>query len=99
MQRSSANHLKFLVRLPLQVSLIYIGTLSASSPPAGSHVQLDMQSTVGILLDEIPAGTLREQAAAEAAQHDDAFWTAKAQRQVRLANYRLVFRRFFYKAP
>jgi hypothetical protein len=68
-------------------------------PAAGSQVDMRMQSTVGILLDEIPTGTLRRQAAETARQHDDAFWIAKAQRQIRLTDYRLVFRSGYYDRP
>jgi len=62
----------------------------------GSQIDMEMRSTVGILLDEIPPGALRDQAADDASQRGDAFWIAKAQRQIRLANYRLVFRSGFY---
>src|SRR5271167_2737004 len=63
---------------------------------AGSQIDMEMRSTVGVLLDEIPTGALRDQAADDASQRGDAFWIAKAQRQIRLANYRLVFRSGFY---
>ncbi len=62
----------------------------------GGLVRMDMASTVGVLLDEIPAGPLREQAAAEALAQPAGFWIDRAARQVRLTNYRLVFRQFFY---
>jgi hypothetical protein len=38
---------------------------------------MDMTSTVGVLLDEIPAGPLREQAAAEALAQLAAFWNSR----------------------
>jgi hypothetical protein len=68
--------------------------LYASDP--GSLVQMQMQSTVGLLLDEIPDGPLRDAAAAQALAADDSFWIGKAQRQLRLADYRLVFRSGYY---
>jgi hypothetical protein len=64
----------------------------------GALIRLNMTSTVGLLLDEIPAGPLREQAAAEALARPASFWTDRAARQVRLTYYRLVFRQFFYSA-
>lgn len=64
----------------------------------GGIVRLEMSSTVGLLLDEIPAGPLRDQAAADALAQPEAFWVDRASRQVRLTNYRLVFRQFFYPA-
>src|SRR5258708_4235613 len=66
---------------------------------SGSQINMTMRSTVGILLDEIPAGALRDQAAATAIQRGDTFWIEKAQRQLRFANYRLVFRGGFYGEP
>ena len=67
-----------------------------AASPTGGLVQMQMQSTVGVLLDEVPAGPLREQAAETARLAGDSFWIRRAQRQVRLSGYRLVFRRFFY---
>jgi hypothetical protein len=60
---------------------------------------MQMQSTIGLLLDEVPAGALRNEAAKNALTAGSAFWIAKAQRQIRLANYRLVFRSGFYDDP
>jgi hypothetical protein len=53
-------------------------------------------STVGVLLDEIPAGPLREAAAANALAKSSDFWIARAKDQVRLMSYRLVFRSGFH---
>ena len=71
----------------------------AASGQAGSLVQMRMQSTVGLLLDEIPTGALRDAAAQTALQSGDDFWVARAQRQIRLADYRLVFRGGYYTEP
>lgn len=70
------------------------GVAPAADP--GALVRMEMASSVGVLLDEIPAGPLREQAAAEALAQPVSFWRDRASRQVRLTNYRLVFRQFFY---
>ncbi len=59
---------------------------------------MNMRSTVGVLLDEIPAGRLRDAAAADALAKGESFWTDRAARQARLTSYRLVFRPGFYPA-
>ena len=68
--------------------------LIAADP--GSLISMSMDSQVGVLLDEIPAGTLRDAAAANALAQGPDFWTARAARQTKLAYYRLVFRGEFY---
>jgi hypothetical protein len=65
-------------------------------PDPGSLISMSMNSQVGVLLDEIPAGPLRDAAAAKALAQGAAFWTARAARQTKLAYYRLVFRGFYY---
>ena len=62
----------------------------------GAIVRMGMDSTVGVLLDEIPAGPMREAAANEARYRGAAFWTERAKRQVRLTYYRLIYRSGFY---
>jgi hypothetical protein len=69
-----------------------------SSAPAGALVSLAMSSTVGVLLDDIPAGPAREAAAANALAQPSAFWTDRATRQTKLTFYRLVFRSGYYAA-
>jgi hypothetical protein len=75
-------------------------TRAQSTPTSdpGALISMSMKGTVGVLLDEIPGGKWREQAAQEAfsSQGDDEFWVNRAKRQVRLTFYRLVFRGFFY---
>lgn len=73
-------------------------TQDAVSAPPGALVKLEMRSRVGVLLDEIPA-SLRDQAAGDALDEPSSFWIERAARQVRLANYRLVFRGDFYSDP
>ena len=75
-------------------------TMSVALAPAvhaqvaapGAVIRMASQSTVGVLLDEIPAGPLREAAAANALAQPGAFWTERAARQVRLMSYRLIWR-------
>ena len=68
------------------------------STDPGALVSMTMNGTVGVLLDEIPPGAWRENAAQDAlqTQGNDAFWVERAKRQVRLTFYRLVFRGFYY---
>src|SRR4051795_10506147 len=84
--------------LPAAV-LVNQSNLFCFSNAGGSLIHLQMRSTVGILLDETPAGFLREDAADHALRYENFFWIAKAQRQIRLANYRLVFRNGYYSEP
>ena len=67
----------------------------ASADP-GSLISMSIDSQVGVLLDEIPAGALRDAAAANALAQGSNFWTARAARQTKLAFYRLVFRGEYY---
>lgn len=71
-----------------------------SSPVSdpGALISMKLKGTVGVLLDEIPAGEWREKAAGEALQRqgNDPFWVERAKRQVRLTFYRLVFRGSYY---
>lgn len=73
-------------------------TTSSPSPSAqpGALIRLEMGSRVGVLLDEIPEGPLRETAAFEASHRGADFWTRRAKMQARLMTYRLVFRSGFY---
>jgi hypothetical protein len=65
---------------------------------AGSLIKMEMSSTVGVLLDDVPAGPMREAAAANALAQPASFWTDRATRQVRLTYYRLVFRGLYYNS-
>lgn len=62
----------------------------------GALVKMEMSSQVAVLLDEFPAGALRETAAREALTAPASAWTERAARQVKLMSYRLVFRGGFY---
>jgi hypothetical protein len=61
----------------------------------GALISVDLTSQVGVLLDEIPT-SIRERVAAEMLAKDDAFWIARAKRQLSLTSYRLNFRTYFY---
>jgi hypothetical protein len=67
------------------------------TPPAAAGALISIASTsqVGVLLDEIPTA-VRERAATSMLAKDDAFWVARAHRQLVLATYRLNFRPAFY---
>lgn len=54
-----------------------------------------MDTTVGVLLDELPASA-REVVAADLLGRPAEFWEARARRQVEAALYRLVYRNFYY---
>jgi hypothetical protein len=69
---------------------------ATGSPEPGALIQLNLESQVGVLLDEIPA-SIRERVAASLLAKDDEFWVARAKRQLALANYRLNFRAAFYE--
>jgi hypothetical protein len=64
----------------------------------GALVALDMDSQVGVLLDELPPGAVREAAAANAMAQPASFWQDRAKRQARLMDYRLVFRAQYYSS-
>jgi hypothetical protein len=76
-------------------------TIRAQTPPVpdpGALISMTLKGTVGVLLDEIPQGEWREEAAGNALQKqgDDPFWVERAKRQARLTYYRLIFRGSFY---
>jgi hypothetical protein len=61
----------------------------------GALVTARMNSTVGVLLDEIPA-SMRDRVAQSLIGKPHSFWLTRAKNQVKLTTYRLVFREFFY---
>jgi hypothetical protein len=69
--------------------------MSAAAADDGSLVRTTMQSEVGVVLDEIPAG-MRDRVAAQFLGKPDRFWTERAKTQLRLTTYRLIFRYGFY---
>jgi hypothetical protein len=72
-------------------------TQNALTDP-GALVAMDMDSQVGVLLDELPPGSVRELAATNAAAQPTSFWQDRAVRQARLMGYRLVFRAQYYNS-
>lgn len=62
---------------------------------AGALIDLRMESTVGVLLDELPAAQRDRVAEALLAEPADA-WVARAALQVETTYYRVTFRNFFY---
>ncbi len=74
---------------------IAIHPAGAAAPDPGSLVRTTVQSQVGVVLDEIPA-SLRSRAATDLIAKPGSFWRQRAQTQLRLTNYRLVFRSAFY---
>ena len=77
----------------------YGQSTTASGNPPGALIRMDMNTTVGVLLDEFPRGEQREAAADWALSREEDFWVKRAREQVNLTYYRLVFRQFFYTAP
>src|SRR5437867_3322277 len=76
-------------------SLTTKATNVVAKPDPGALVSVQMKSQVGVLLDEIPQSE-RDRAAADLISKPDNFWTERAKDQIRLMNYRLVFRDAFY---
>lgn len=62
----------------------------------GALIDLRMDSTVGVLLDDIPA-TDRERVAAALLAEPTAAWVARAELQVETTSYRLTYRSAFYE--
>jgi hypothetical protein len=61
----------------------------------GALIAVTMSSTVGILLDELPASQ-RSRVARTMLAKPQSFWTARAVRQAEHTYYRLIYRDFFY---
>ena len=74
------------------------GIALASGAP-GAIIKVELRTKVGVLLDEVPAGRLRDAAAAHALGQDDAFWRNRAHNHVKLNYYRLVYRGLIYGDP
>src|SRR5260221_11932964 len=95
-----ARHFVSIVAVGMVVSLTSLPAAAQSNPAtsSGALIQMNMDSTVGVLLDELPVGSIRDQAAANALAMSSEFWLPRAERQLRLMNYRLVFRGQYYAA-
>jgi hypothetical protein len=73
-----------------------VGADSGANDDPGALLAVNMSSTVGVLLDEIPEA-VRDEAAARILAEGDDFFIARAHRQIDYTYYRLSFRQFFYE--
>ena len=64
----------------------------------GALIQVTMRSTVGVVLDEIPAA-MRDTVAASYLHMPDTFWQDRATMQIEHTFYRLIYRPFYYSEP
>jgi hypothetical protein len=74
------------------------GASRASGSDPGALVRTTAQSTIGVVLDEIPP-SMRSRVAEALIARPASFWTDRAKVQLHLTSYRLVFRQYFYDAP
>src|SRR5262245_31136185 len=98
---SRAHALLVAVAFGALLAAVLLAT-ARSAPPAppapsdpGALVRTTVSSEVGVVLDEIPA-SIRTRVANTLLRKPDAFWSERAKAQLRLTNYRLVFRFAFY---
>lgn len=71
---------------------------SQEASAGGALIRMQMASTVGVLLDEIPAGPLRDAAAAEAIGRGATWWKQRAAQQTDLTAFRLNWRQQWYSS-
>lgn len=65
--------------------------------PAGGLVRASIDTSVGVLLDDLPAGPVRESVASAVISESDDFWLDRARAQLNLGHYyRGTFERYFY---
>jgi hypothetical protein len=85
--------------LPVLCALLALGscvhTPSEVDAAPGALIQAELDSQVGVLLDEIPESA-RDRIAATLLAKPEEFWVGRAKRQVALASYRLSFRGAYY---
>ncbi len=62
----------------------------------GSLLALSMDSTVGVLVSELPESA-RARAIAQLEQKPDSFWEERARRQIDITSYRLLFRNLYFE--
>lgn len=63
--------------------------------PCGALVSVTMESTIGVLIDELPP-SVRERAAQDLLSKNEEFWRKRIEAQLRLTLYQLTYRPFFY---
>lgn len=73
-----------------------LGNVADAGSEPGALIEASMTSSVGVLLEEFPE-PLRDRAADLYLAKDDAFWIARAHRQIDYSWFRLAFRQFFYE--
>ncbi|MFT3774246.1 MAG: lysyl oxidase family protein [Minicystis sp.] len=79
---------------------LFAASCSSSAPvqpekDPGALIKTTMTSQVGVLLDELPAD-MRDRAATSLLAQPSSYWEARAQSQISLTLYRLVFRQYYY---
>ena len=85
-------------RLVLAICLLGASACASSADDQGAPgalVRTTMDSTVGVVLDEIPEA-MRDRVAAAIMERPEDFWQERAGAQLRLTAYRLNFRGAFY---
>jgi Lysyl oxidase len=80
----------------IHVALVH--SLSAADQAPGVLITVMMRSTVGIVLDEVPAA-MRDTVAASYLQQPDTFWQDRAKRQIEHTIYGLIYRGSRYSTP
>lgn len=86
--------------IPIYGVLAWTACSSTSShpPPSkdpGALVDVSMNSTVGVVLDEVPM-SIRDRVANTLIAKPSDYWIGRARQQAKLTGYRLVFRRVYY---
>ncbi len=84
----------FILSIGTVISL-NLGPVFATKSTEGALVNLTMSSQVGVLLDEIPK-TQRDMVADNILIEPEDYWKHRAKEQVKLMDYRLVFRDSYY---
>ncbi len=90
-----------LVALPVLGILFAAACSEEAAAPAplkdpGALLALTMESTVGVLLDELPMDA-RARAIAELEKKPASFWEERIKRQIETTAYRLVFRNLYFE--
>jgi hypothetical protein len=67
-----------------------------STPDPGALVDVSLSSTVGVLLDEVPAAA-RERLASSLLAEPTTFWETRVRRQIESSMYRLTYRNLYFE--
>jgi hypothetical protein len=73
-----------------------VGDTATAPTDPGSLLALTMDSTVGVLLDEVPESA-RGRAIQALGGKPDSFWEERARRQIEATGYRLIFRNLYFE--